>query len=417
VKIQKTNFFISFLILLFFVVAVGVSPVAYALEYPQEEQNATDITNTTTTSTGEINLEEKPAQKYIRGIHFTAHWIGSSKENRKIAMDLFENTELNTAVIDIKECEGRVYIDGVNIVNANRAYTMVIPDIKNYISCLKDKGIYTIARIAVFRDNTMARKNPNLAVKNPDGTIWTDKQHIAWLDPYNEDAWDYNLQIAQRAAAIGFDEIQFDYIRFPSDGNINKCRYSKPYCALEASGALVGFLKEASRRLKAKGVKISIDVFGLTTTVTDDMGIGQKIVEMTEWADYVSPMAYPSHYAKWTYGVAEPNKEPYKIVYCAMKDALKRVPSQKLRPWLQDFSSGHKYDKNAVRAQIQACYDNNIGSWMLWNSRCVYTRKALKGKDEGNSYQESDPPTDEMLKTANKKRHPTQAIEKTIEKK
>jgi hypothetical protein len=399
---------------MFSIATVGVNSVAYALEHPQEEQNTTDTTDITdTAATCEIKSDEKTAEKCIRGIHLTS-WVSGSKKHRKALIDLFENTELNTAVIDIKEYEGRVYIDGIEIVNANRAYeAAAMPDAEDFISYLKNRGIYTIARIVVFRDNTIARRNPKLAVKNPDGTIWTDKNKIAWLDPYNKNTWDYNLQIAQRAAAIGFDEIQFDYIRFPTDGNTKNCRYSKPHCALEDSKILVEFLKEASRKLKAKGVKISIDVFGLTTTATDDMGIGQKIVEMTECVDYVSPMTYPSHYAKQTYGIAEPNKEPYKVVYHAIEGALKRIPKEKLRPWLQDFSfGGCKYDKNAVRAQIQACYDNNIGSWLLWNAKSVYTIDALKGQEEESSYQESDPPTAEMLKTANKKLRATQAIEK-----
>lgn len=404
-KVQKTGFFASFLIFLFFVIVGCVSSAAdskvVVLEYPQEDQNATDVVTTTTTS--DTKHGERVTERYIRGIHFTA-WACGSEKSRKIAMDLFENTELNTAVIDIKESEGHVYIDGIKIVDANRAHVAAIPGIGEYIPYLKSKGIYTVARIVVFRDNTITRKNPDLAVKNPNGTIWTDGKNVAWLDPYNKDTWDYNLQIAERAATIGFDEIQFDYIRFPSDGNTKNCRYSKPHCAAEASKALVGFLKEANKRLKAKNVKISIDVFGLTTSATDDMGIGQKIVEMTEWVDYVSPMVYPSHYEKGNYGIAEPNKEPYKIVYYAMESALKRIPERKLRPWLQDFScGGYKYDKNAVRAQIQACYDNKIGNWLLWNAKSVYTREALKGQDEENYYQESNPPTVEMLKTTNKR--------------
>lgn len=403
-KVQKTDFFNSFLIF-FFIIMGCVNSAAdskvVVLEFPQEDQNVTDVVTTTTTS--DTKHEERVTERYIRGIHFTG-WASGSEKSRKIAMDLFENTELNTAVIDIKESEGHVYIGGIKIVDANRAHVVAIPDIGEYISYLKSKGIYTIARIVVFRDDTITRKNPDLAVKNPDGTIWTDRKNVAWLDPYNKDAWDYNLQIAERAATIGFDEIQFDYIRFPSDGNTKNCRYSKPHCAAEASKALVGFLKEANRRLKAKDVKISVDVFGLTTTATDDMGIGQKIVEMTEWVDYVSPMVYPSHYEKGNYGIAEPNKEPYKVVYYAMEGALKRIPKRKLRPWLQDFScGGYKYDKNAVRAQMQACYDNKVGSWLLWNAKSVYTREALSGQDEENYYQESNPPTVEMLKTANKK--------------
>jgi hypothetical protein len=376
-KKQKKRFFVPLTVFSFFVIAEPNSK-SIVLEQPQEEQSAADVALTVLSG---IKPEEKTKRKYIRGVHLSAP-ISDSEKHRRIVADLFDNTELNTAVIDIKEYEGKVYIDGVKIVNANGAYAKAIPDLKKYISNLKEKGIYTIARIVVFKDNTKTRKKPELAVKNPDGTIWTDRKGVAWLDPYNKDTWDYNLQIAERAVNIGFDEIQFDYIRFPSDGNTKNCCYSKPHSTAEALKALIGFLKESNKRLKTKGAKISIDVFGLTTTATDDMGIGQKIVEMTEWVDYVSPMVYPSHYGKWNYGLVEPNKEPYKVVYFALADALKRIPAEKLRPWLQDFSLGYKYGKDEVTAQIQACYDNKVSNWLLWNPRCVYTKNALKGKDD-----------------------------------
>jgi hypothetical protein len=417
-KTREYRFFAFLLTFLLLTVTGYASPAASSivavLEQPREEQNVAETAAATVLT--DIKPEKKVIGQYIRGIHLSA-WVSGSEKRRRGAIDLFDNTELNTAVIDIKEYEGEVYIDGIKIVDVNNAYVSAMPDIKDYVAKLKEKGVYTIARIVVFRDNTMTRKKPKLAVKNPDGTIWTDRKNIAWLDPYDQDTWDYNLQIAEKAVSIGFDEIQFDYIRFPSDGNTKNCRYTKPHSAAEATKALVGFLKEANRRLKNKGAKISIDVFGLTTTATDDMGIGQRIIEMTEWVDYVSPMVYPSHYGKWNYGIAEPNKEPYKVVYYAIEGALKRISSEKLRPWLQDFSLGHKYGKDEVRTQIQACYDNKIGSWLLWNSGCVYTRNALKGQDEGNSYQESDPPTSEMLKTAEKKQQAKNIQEKppTIE--
>ncbi|MDR2399705.1 MAG: putative glycoside hydrolase [Endomicrobium sp.] len=358
-------------------------------------------------SSSTIKLDSVKSDKgrYIRGIHLSA-WVSGSEKHRKLALELFDTTELNAAVINIKEYEGQVYIKGVKEVDLNKAYVAAIPDLEKYISLLKEKGIYTIARIVVFRDNTISRKIPSLSVKNPDGTIWTDRKGAAWLDPYNKETWDYNLKIAERAIDIGFDEIQFDYIRFPSDGNTKNCRYSKPHSATEASKALVGFLKDAKRRINPKGAKISIDVFGLTTTATDDMGIGQKIVEMTEQVDYVSPMVYPSHYAKWTYGITDPNKEPYKVVYNSIEGAIKRIHPEKLRPWLQDFSLGYKYGPNEVKEQIQACYDNNIGNWLLWNPRCVYTREALKDKNEQNTFQTSNSPTNEMLKTSNKQQSP-----------
>jgi hypothetical protein len=381
-KKRKLRFFIPLTVFSFFVIAGSTdyetNSKSIVLAQSQEEQSAADIALTVLTG---IKPRGKAKRKYIRGIHLSA-LISGSEKHRKIVTDLFDNTELNTAVIDIKESEGKIYIDGVKIVNANGAYAKAIPDLKKYISDLKEKGIYTIARIVVFRDNTITRKRPELAIKNPDGTIWTDRKGVAWLDPYNKDTWDYNLQLAARAVNIGFNEIQFDYIRFPSDGNTKNCCYSKSHSATEALKTLVGFLKESNKRLKTKGAKISIDVFGLTTTATNDMGIGQKIVEMTKWVDYVSPMVYPSHYGKWNYGLAEPNKEPYKIVYFALANALKRIPVEKLRPWLQDFSLGYKYGKAEVTAQIRACYDNKVSNWLLWNPRCIYTKSALKGQDD-----------------------------------
>jgi hypothetical protein len=366
-KIHKFNFLPAAVLSLIFLLSYCAnSSSTVILENSHKEQNLT-------------NKSDSP--KYIRGIHLSA-WISGSEKHRKLTLELFATTELNTAVIDIKEYEGHVYIKGIKKAETNKVYVAAIPDLEKYILLLKEKGIYVIARIVVFRDNTISRKIPSLAIKNPDGTIWTDRKGIAWLDPYNKNAWDYNLKIAERAADIGFDEIQFDYIRFPSDGNTKNCRYSKFHSAAEAQKTLIEFLKEAKKRLSLKGVKISIDVFGLTTTASDDMGIGQKIVEMTEQVDYVNPMVYPSHYAKWTYGIADPNKEPYKIVYNSIEGALKRVPEEKLRPWLQDFSLGYKYGENEVRAQIQACYDNKIKSWLLWNPRCIYTRGALKDKDD-----------------------------------
>jgi hypothetical protein len=361
------------------------------LENPVEEKNISEKLSQNVLSN--VTIENKIAQKSIRGIHLSAHLAGSLSHRNKI-FNLFDTTELNAVVIDIKE-EGAVFIDA-EVAKKNKTYVKRIPDLKNLIAKLKEKNVYTIARIVAFRDSLIVKAKPDLAVKNPDGTIWTDRQKASWLDPYNKSSWEYILAIAQRAVDIGFDEIQFDYIRFPSDGNTKKCRYSKPHDSDAASKALIGFLKEANSRLKAKGAKLSIDVFGLTTTETSDMGIGQKIIEMTKWVDYVSPMVYPSHYGKWTYGIADPNKSPYKTVYHAIHGGIQRIPIEKFRPWLQDFSLGYKYGKKEVRAQIQACYDNKVSSWLLWNVRCIYTKEALKGQDEENFYEISNPPTSEM---------------------
>ncbi|MCL1971615.1 MAG: putative glycoside hydrolase [Endomicrobia bacterium] len=390
--------------------SIASSSKTTILEQPQGEEAF--IEKVSMEVSVDIAPEPQQPEKFVRGIHLSA-WISGASKHRNAAIELFNNTELNTAVIDIKEMEGEVYIDGVKTANENRTFRNAIPNIKDYLAKLKENDIYTVARIVVNRDDLMPRRKPSMGVKNPDGTLWTDRKGMTWLDPYSKDAWEYILEIAERAVELGFEEIQFDYIRFPSDGNTKNCRYSNPdHSPAEASKAIVAFLKEANKRLKPKGVKISIDVFGLTTTANDDMGIGQIIVDMAEWVDYVSPMVYPSHYYKGEYGVAEPNKEPYIIVYKAMEGALKRIPKEKLRPWLQDFSMGGvPYGKKEVMAQIQACYDNDIGSWLLWNARCVYTRDALKGNDAETTYEKSDPPTPEMIKTAERLEQLRQAEE------
>ncbi|MCL2145280.1 MAG: putative glycoside hydrolase [Endomicrobia bacterium] len=368
------------------------------LEQPQEEEALIE------TVAAEVSVEIAPEpEKYIRGIHLSA-WISGPNKHRTAVIDLFDNTELNTAVIDIKEMEGEVYIDGVKSAEANGTYVGAIKNIKEYLARLKERNIYTIARIVVFKDDKMPRKKPSMAVKNPDGSLWTDRKNMTWFDPYSKDAWEYTFEICERAVELGFEEIQFDYIRFPSDGNTKNCVYSnKDHSSETASKAIVDFLKEANKRLKSKGAKISIDVFGGTTTSDTDMGIGQKIVEMTEWVDYVSPMVYPSHYYKGEFGLSDPNKEPYIVVYKALEGAMNRIPREKLRPWLQDFTMfNYPYGKEQIRAQIQACYDLDIPSWLLWNARCVYTRSALKGNDAEEVYEKSDPPTPEMIKTAEK---------------
>jgi hypothetical protein len=285
----------------------------------------------------------------------------------------------------------------------NIAYSSKIPDFSKYVQQLKEKGVYTIARIVVFRDNILPRKRPDLAVKTPEGEIWQDYKKITWLNPYKQEVRDYTLDVCDKAVELGFDEIQFDYIRFPSDGRIKNCRYGVAHSSITASNAIVEFLKQAKERLEPKGVKISIDVFGLTTTEKGDMGIGQRIVEMTKYVDYVSPMVYPSHYPNGCYGIPNPNKEPYRTVYLALAGGIKRLPVEKLRPWIQDFSMrGVQYGPEEIKAQIQACFDVDVKTWLLWNAACKYTKSGLKTKEKQDTYtKSSQEKIDKLLKTKN----------------
>ncbi|MBO7611176.1 MAG: putative glycoside hydrolase [Elusimicrobia bacterium] len=354
--------------------------------------------------------EEKPQVEQIsadqaKGMHLTIY-AAASQQHKIRTNDLLDNTEMNAVVIDIKEIDGDISVK--NVANG-LSYSKSVPSVLPYLKQVKEKGMYAIARIVVFRDNVMPRKRPDLAVKNPDGSLWQDRKQLTWLNPYKQGAVDYILELAEKTADMGFDEIQFDYIRFPSDGNTKNCRYGVEHSSTTASAAIVDFLKQAKKRLAPKGIKVSIDVFGLTTTEKTDMGIGQKIVEMTEQVDYVSPMIYPSHYNNGEYGIPNPNKEPYRTVYIALQGAKKRIPVEKLRPWLQDFSmKGVKYGPAEIQAQIQACYDCGVKTWLLWNAACRYTKGGLKSKKDQFSYKKS---SDEKIKELLKYKDPNTSMQ------
>ncbi len=369
------------LVIFLFVVAISIALISRKLIIEADSKRA-EIEPPKKLAT---RIAERP--DYVRGIHLTS-WVAGSKRLRSSINSLFEETELNTAVIAIKEYKGEVYVSGVKEVNELGNFVNAIPDLKEYLEELKSKGVFTSARIVVFKDDKTAKEKPAWAVKTPDGEVWQDRKGISWSDPYNKDVWDYNIKIAERAAVLGFDEIQFDYIRFPSDGNTRNCRYSVRHSSISAIGALQGFLKEAHRRLKPLGVDISICVFGLTTTANHDMGIGQRIVEMSEVIDAVCPMVYPSHYNKGEYGIDNPNAHPYETVYISISGASRRLGDmkKKLRPYLQDFSLGHKYGPKEVRAQIQACYDSGVYQWLLWSPGCKYTKDALQSKAEYDKF-------------------------------
>lgn len=342
----------------------------------------------------------------VKGMHLTTRAAASSFHKTRIN-DLLDTTELNAVVIDIKEIDGDI---SVKNVYGGLSYSKNLPKVESYLNDIKSKGFYAIARIVVFRDNVMPRKKPELAVKNPDGTLWEDRNNLTWLNPYKKGAVEYILELAEKTADMGFDEIQFDYIRFPSDGRTKDCRYGVNHSSVTASAAIVDFLKQAHNRLYSKGIKLSIDVFGLTTTDKGDMGIGQKIVEMAEYVDYVSPMIYPSHYANGEYGIPNPNKEPYRTVYIALQGAKKRLPVEKLRPWLQDFSlRGVKYGPAELNAQIQACYDCDVKTWLLWNAACKYTKDGLKSKKNKDNYKKT---SDEKIKELLKYQNPEDSMQK-----
>jgi hypothetical protein len=325
----------------------------------------------------------------IRGIHLTSWFVGSTKQ-RKQFEKLLAETEMNTVVIDIKEIEGDIYIPGVKL-DGRDVYKAAMPNIKEYLTFLKDRGVFTIARIVVFKDIKLAKLKPEWTVKSSvplpkavehgfQKDVWVDNKGIPWADQYNPHVWKYNIDVAVRAAELGFQGIQFDYIRFPSDGKTKLCVYSKPHSAASKVKALSDFLEEAHKKLKPMGMEISIDVFGLAGSIDNDLGIGQRLSHLLDYVDVISPMMYPSHYAKGEYGIADPNSSPYETVYRSIKDTRELLKHSQVRliPFLQDFSLGVRYTADHVKSQIQAARDLGINEWLFWNPSCRYTFEAFE---------------------------------------
>lgn len=313
----------------------------------------------------------------VRGIYMTGWTAGSDRFYELVDFMLAKG--LNAVVIDIKDDDGRISWDvEVPLAREIGASANKIRDIDERIRYLKERNIYVIGRLVVYADPLLGSKRPDLAIHHPDGTPFVDRRGIRWPDPYNRQVWEYNVAIAKAAAAVGFDEIQFDYIRFP-EHRIAGYNYEVP--VRQRADAILGFLKYAKEELAPYGVFVAADVFGLTTSVApgDDMEIGQIYEEIAGVVDYICPMVYPSHYAPGTYGIANPNADPGRIVYESMVRAQKRtwgMPVEKHRPWIQDFDVGKDYTAADVEAQIRGLAEAGIYQWLLWDPKNRYTRDA-----------------------------------------
>ncbi|MBI3548626.1 MAG: putative glycoside hydrolase [Elusimicrobia bacterium] len=361
--------------------SVAVSTAAAApVEHATAAATAPSLVRESTTSTAAVSIVFPPGYRQLRGVHLSA-WAAGNTGMRRRFLAHVQGTFLNAIIVPLKEIDGRVYVPGVAKAKEYGTQQLAIPDPEGMLADFRKQNLYTIARIAVFKDDTLPRKMPQWAVHRPDGSVWTNDKGVSWVDPYRKEIWRYTLDVAERAAALGFDEIQFDYIRFPSDGPTAQCRYSRAdHDSRTAVRNLKDFLTYARETLKPTGVKVSAALFGMTTTAKDDMGIGQDLRSMSAPLDYVSPMMYPSHYGRGEYGLKNPNREPYKIIHRGLRDAKARLKndSYKLRPYLQDFSLGYHYGPAQVRAEIMAAQYEGINSWLLWNPSNVYNWSALK---------------------------------------
>lgn len=314
---------------------------------------------------------------------YMSNWVAGNEKMRTNLMNIIDTTELNSVVIDIKDYTGKIgfKVSNPELVKFGSDESR-ISDVKEFIGRLHEKGIYVIGRISSFQDSFLVKIHPEYAVKNKTGNVWRDHKGVAWLDVGAKPVWDYLTMIGDEAYSVGFDELNFDYIRFPSDGNMEDIAYPFSQGKIK-SIALKEFFAYVDKYFHDKGIPISADLFGMTTSNTDDLGIGQILENALIHFDFVSPMVYPSHYPANFNGWKNPAANPYDVVLFAMSKAVIRAnmattSPNKLRPWLQDFSiNGTHYTPEMVRAQVKATYDSGLNSWMLWNASNIYTVSAL----------------------------------------
>lgn len=337
--------------------------------------------NTVSTNGESAFFAMKKAQApKIKGIYWTANTAGN-KEKRENLIQLIKNTELNAVIIDVKDSTGRVFFKTkVPLAEMVKSENVrVAPDLNELLARLKKDNIYAIARIAVFQDPYLAEQLSEISLKKKDGGIWRDHKGLAWVDPSSLWVWKYNLDIAKAAIKLGFDEINFDYIRFPSDGEISDIQYRLDENKITKNYIIANFFKYIEKEIKWYEARTSIDVFGMTFWANNGLGIGQRYEDALNSVDFISPMVYPSHYYKNFEGYANPADYPYDIVYKSLMKGQGKFNGARasLRPWLQDFDLGAIYDKDKIRKQIQATYDAGGWGWMLWNASNNYTKDAL----------------------------------------
>ncbi len=321
--------------------------------------------------------------KEIRALYMSS-WMASSPALRKKILDRMLGTKINALVLDIKDYSGVIAFNIENpLIHALGTDSRRIADIDEFLAELHRRNIYVIGRITVFQDPLLAKKKSALAFKRKDnGQVWKDRKGIAFLNPHKKEVWRYMVTLARESYDRGFDEINFDYIRYPSDGNISNLDYDLGgRTKIESMKDFYVFLDKELRQ--DRKIPISADFFGLAASHESVPGIGQKIADALPHFDAIAPMVYPSHYYAGTYNFKNPAEHPYEIVVREMRAARKvadrlGLPQSALRTWIQDFDLGAHYDLAKVRAQIDASIEAGVPSYMVWNPRNRYTYEAYK---------------------------------------
>lgn len=396
--------------LLFVIILIGLglslyvvtrpSPVAYKPEVKMPDKQLAAVSPKVTPTDKPVKevagdtaindaKEKTDVSKAIKGIYISADAAASNKMQDLI--HIADSTEINAMVIDVKNDSGKIsYQMNSSLAKEIGATTNTIPNMKALVKQLKEKNIYLIARIVAFKDPYLAKKRSDLAIKNKDGSLYLDSNKAGWINPYNKKVWEYLVDVASQAAATGFDEVQFDYIRFSTSKAIAKADFGKKADNKSKEEIITEFTKYAYNKLKPLGVNVSADVYGtIIASSIDAQLVGQNYMEMSKYLDYICPMIYPSHFSKGNFGVKYPDMEPFTVIskiLALSASKLNKLPESThhaiVRPWLQDFTATwidpHLiYGGDELREEIEGVYSVGYGEWLLWNSGCKYSEDGL----------------------------------------
>ena len=352
----------------------------------------------------------------VKGIYVTSNSTQGAKMDELVKF--IKDSNLNTMVIDVKDDTGNITMKlntGNKQVDKN---TLDIVDGKKLLKKLHDNNIYPIARIVIFKDTKLANEHPEWTFKNSDGSVWTNGKGDSFVNPFMKEVWKYDIDVAKAAAKAGFQDIQFDYVRFPEgfENQADSLTYNKgEYKNSQMSSGdqrvdtITKFLEYANKELKPMGVNVSADVFGYSALVENAPGIGQSFPKISKNVDAISSMIYPSHWSNGDFGLQAPDTEPYKTVnrYIQKENSLldtlgKDKPIS--RPWIQDFTASYlgagnyiDYDAKAISEEVQALKDNGVNEFLLWNAGNDYTEGVNYNPKKGNA-KEQDPEGVEQTK-------------------
>jgi len=348
----------------------------------------------------------------VKGIYISAYVAGTQNLMDEIIQHIDE-TEINAVVIDVKDDNGRITFSMDSpVVSEIGAVKRFIPDIEGLMKKLKEHNIYTIARVVAFRDPYLPEYKPELALKLPDGSIYRDSKGLAWVNPYKQEVWDYLVEVGIEASKAGFDEVQFDYIRFSTERGVNNVVYDEADTnGRSKKDIITEFIEYAYDRLADQGVFVAADVFGaIIGGGVDSDAVGQSYGDMADHLDYICPMIYPSHYGAGYFGIDHPDTRPYDTILAALKGSKEDLGDHGtkegrkivVRPWLQDFTASYldyyiEYGDEEVRQQIQAVYDAGYDEWLLWSAACRYHWGGLESSKEAKKQKSSQSPAADSL--------------------